>query len=154
MQGEELAHREEAWRCPGPFWGFQTHLPKHPLQLSVQLDLALGPRLPSSNPSPTCSSRLFLSLELGSEGSSGTDRLRLMTGGRSMATPGEPCAGLRVSPICSVPFSGPELQGKAVADFKFLTSGSNTASERRCDRSGPFQRTQALAEPLGIWLFA
>lgn len=93
-------------------------------------------------------SRLFLSLELGSEGCSVTDRLRLTNGGHSMATPGEPCTGLRVSPICPTPFSGPELLGKAVADFKFLTSGSSKASEQPGDRSNPFHQTRALAEPL------
>jgi hypothetical protein len=72
--------------------------------------LPWGLRYPAPIPvKPAWSRLLLLGLELSSEGCSGTNRLRLMNRGRSMATPGEQCAGLRVSPACPTPFSAPRI---------------------------------------------
>lgn len=82
------------------FRGFQNHLPKHRLHLSVQLDLVLGPLLSSSNPSQTRPGPASSSAWSWAPKAALGQSLILMKGEHSMATPGESCAGLRVSPVC------------------------------------------------------
>lgn len=63
-----------------------------------------------------------------------------------MATPGESCTGLRVSPVGPA-FLGYRAAGKSGIRLQTLTSGSKNASEQCSGRSSPCHLILVLAEP-------